>query len=125
MSNKNNKNKEPSKLNEAGRMSFVEHFSELRKRIIYVFIAIVICTGFSWHLSYKAINIIETPLEKPTYITYFAGYAKKIIKKKIPFVYYSFGLNKTPKKFQKHILHYSKPLEPFLCRLRFLLFWGL
>ncbi|MDA8299418.1 MAG: twin-arginine translocase subunit TatC [Deltaproteobacteria bacterium] len=125
MPNKNNKNKEPSKLNEAGRMSFVEHFSELRKRIIYVFIAIIICMGFSWHLSYKAINIIETPLEKPTYITYFAGYAKKIIKKKIPFVYYSFGLNKTPKKFQKHILHYSKPLEPFFMQVKVSLILGL
>ncbi|MCL4427973.1 MAG: twin-arginine translocase subunit TatC, partial [Deltaproteobacteria bacterium] len=106
------------------RMPFLEHFSELRKRILYVFIALIVCMGFSWRLSYKAINIIETPLEKPTYITYFSGYAKNVIKEKAPSVYYAFGLNKTPKKFVKHILHYSKPLEPFFMQVKVSLILG-
>jgi len=105
-------------------MPFLEHFSELRKRIIYIFIAVVICMGFSWHISYKAIDIIEAPLEKPTYITYFSGYAKNFIKKKIPSAYYAFGLNKTPDKFTKHILHYSKPLEPFFMQVKVSLILG-
>ena len=107
-----------------GRMAFLEHFSELRKRVFYIFIALVVCMGFSWRLSYKAINLIETPLEKPTYITYFSGYAKNIIKEKAPSVYYAFGLNKTPKKFVKHILHYSKPLEPFFMQVKVSLILG-
>jgi sec-independent protein translocase protein TatC len=107
-----------------GRMPFLEHFSELRKRILYIFVALVVCMGFSWRLSYKAINIIETPLEKPTYITYFSGYAKNVIKEKVPSVYYTFGLNKTPKKFTKHILHYSKPLEPFFMQVKVSLILG-
>jgi sec-independent protein translocase protein TatC len=107
-----------------GIMPFLEHFSELRKRIFYIFIALVVCMGFSWRLSYKAINIIETPLEKPTYITYFSGYAKNKIKEEAPSVYYAFGLNKTPKKFTKHILHYSKPLEPFFMQVKVSLILG-
>ena len=107
-----------------GRMPFLEHFSELRKRIFYIFIALVVCMGFSWRLSYKAINLIETPLEKPTYITYFSGYAKNAIKEETPSVYYAFGLNKTPKKFTKHILHYSKPLEPFFMQVKVSLILG-
>ncbi len=106
------------------RMSFLEHFSELRKRIFYTFAALVICMGFSWHLSYKVINFIELPLERPTYITYFSGYAKTVIKKDAPSVYYSFGLNKTPKKFIKHILHYSRPLEPFFMQVKVSLILG-
>ncbi|MHB1679869.1 MAG: twin-arginine translocase subunit TatC [bacterium] len=100
------------------RMPFLEHFSELRKRIVYIFIIIIIATGFSWHLSYSAVNFIEMPLEKPTYITHFSGEIKNIIKQKLPFIYYSFGLNKTPKKFTKHILHYSAPLEPFFMQVK-------
>jgi len=100
------------------RMPFLEHFSELRKRIVHIFIIIIITTGFSWHLSYNAVNVIEMPLEKPTYITYFSGELKNIIKHKVPFIYYSFGLNKTPKKFTKHILHYSAPLEPFFMQVK-------
>ncbi len=104
--------------NDDSKMSFLEHFIELRKRIIYIFIAIVIGMGLSWHLSYTAIHFIELPLEKPTYITYFSGMLKKAIKKKLPAAYYAFGLNKTPKKFVRHILHYSKPLEPFFMQVK-------
>ncbi|MHB1662152.1 MAG: twin-arginine translocase subunit TatC [bacterium] len=116
--------KETSWKKEEGRMAFLEHFSELRKRIIYIFIALVVCMGFSWRLSYRAINFIELPLEQPTYITYFSGYAKLLIKKDIPQAYYSLGLNKTPKKFVKHILHYSKPLEPFFMQVKVSLILG-
>ncbi|MHB8231860.1 MAG: twin-arginine translocase subunit TatC [bacterium] len=116
--------KETSGKKQEGRMPFLEHFSELRKRIIYIFIALVVCMGFSWHLSYRAINFIELPLEQPTYITYFSGYAKLLIKKDAPTVYYAFGLNKTPKKFTKHILHYSKPLEPFFMQVKVSLVLG-
>ncbi len=107
-----------------GRMPFLDHFSELRKRIFYIFIVLIVCMGFSWRLSYKAINIIETPLERPTYITYFSGYAKSVIKQKTPLIYYEFNLNKTPKKFVKHILHYSKPLEPFFMQVKISLILG-
>ena len=116
--------KEEESVKPEGRMPFLEHFSELRKRIFYIFIALVVCMGFSWRLSYKAISIIETPLEKPTYITYFSGYAKNTIKEEAPSVYYAFGLNKTPKKFTKHILHYSKPLEPFFMQVKVSLILG-
>lgn len=122
--NKNNyKISGNSKANE-GRMPFLEHFSELRKRIIYIVIAILVSMGFSWHFSYKAIHFIELPLEQPTYITYFSGSAKLFIKKNAPSVYYFFGLNKTPKKFVKHILHYSKPLEPFFMQVKVALILG-
>ncbi len=126
---KDNIKKEKSKKGKGyksneGSMPFLEHFSELRKRIIYIFIALVIGMGFSWHLSYTAIDFIELPLNKPTYITYFSGYAKKLIKKDAPSVYYTFGLNKTPKKFIKHILHYSKPLEPFFMQVKVSLILG-
>lgn len=106
------------------RMPFLDHFSELRKRFVYVFLALIICTGFSWHLSYTAINFIELPLKKPTYVTYYSGYAKTMIKKDIPEVYYALGLNKTPKKFVRHILHYSKPLEPFFIQVTVSLILG-
>ena len=66
---------------EEGRMPFLDHFSELRKRIFYVFIVIIICMGVSWKLSYKVIGFIELPLEQPTYITRFSGEIKSIIKK--------------------------------------------
>jgi sec-independent protein translocase protein TatC len=112
------KKQKNSKRNEEARMPFLEHFSELRKRAVYIFIALIIGMGFSWHLSYTAIHIIELPLEKPTYITYFTGNLKHIIKKDLPSIYYSFGLNKTPKKFTRHILHYSAPLEPFFMQVK-------
>jgi len=123
MSAKKTEKKEES-VKAEGRMPFLEHFSELRRRFFYIFIALVVCMGFSWRLSYKAINIIEMPLEKPTYITYLSGYAKNEIKKESPSVYYAFGLNKTPKKFTKHILHYSKPLEPFFMQVKVSLILG-
>ena len=116
--------KKEESIKAEGRMAFLEHFSELRKRIFYIFIALVVCMGFSWRLSYKAINLIETPLERPTYITYFSGYAKNALKEEAPSVYYAFGLNKTPKKFTKHILHYSKPLEPFFMQVKVSLILG-
>lgn len=123
------KNNESSTSNEAlgageSRMPFLDHFSELRKRVFHVLIVIVVCTGFAWHLSYTVINFIELPLEQPTYITYISGDAKNFIKKKLPSVYYAFGLNKTPKKFHKHILHYSKPLEPFFMQVKVSLIVG-
>lgn len=116
--------KEKEHKNIEANMPFLEHFSELRRRIIYVFIALIIGMGFSWHLSYDAINFIELPLKQPTYITFISGYAKKAIKKDAPAVYYAFGLNKTPKKFIKHILHYSKPLEPFFMQVKVSLILG-
>ncbi len=104
--------------NNEGKMPFLEHFSELRKRIFYIFIFLIIGMGLAWRLSYMAIDFIELPLEQPTYITYLSGDLKNYIKEKDPYVYKAAGLNKTPKVFKRHRLHYSRPLEPFFIQVK-------
>ena len=45
-----------------GRMTFLEHLDELRKRILYSLIALVVTTGASWFFREQVFDVLRAPL---------------------------------------------------------------
>jgi len=107
-------------------LSFVEHLVELRKRLIIVFIAIIIGMGVAWNISDDILSFIEKPLTGQTYLTEFKADVYRIIKDRYPDVYSRFELGKEPQvKSDDRRLNYSAPLEPFFIQCKISLIAGL
>lgn len=107
-------------------LSFVEHLVELRKRLIIVFIAIVIGMGVAWNISDDILTFIEKPLTGHTYLTVLKEDVYLMIKERYPDIYSRFDLGKEPSlKSEDRRLNYSAPLEPFFIQCKISLIAGL
>jgi sec-independent protein translocase protein TatC len=121
-----------------GRMSFFEHLVELRKRLIYAAVAIVIGTGFGLLLSKHFITFIVQPmhmalksahLEDNLYYTSPAGYVSLVISLGLylgialamPFVLYQIWLFVAPGLFK----HERSAVAGFIISSMFLFLCGL
>ncbi|AJE03412.1 twin-arginine translocase subunit TatC [Geobacter pickeringii] len=98
---------------------FLEHLTELRKRLIVIVIAVVIGMGLAWNLSGRILNFVTKPLTGQTYLTDIKKRAYDEIGKRYPAVYRQFELDKDVKQAPKErMLNYSAPLEPFFVQCK-------
>lgn len=99
--------------------SFIDHLTELRKRLVIIVIAVLIGMGVAWNLSGTILSFIERPLTGQTYLTEIKKKVYLQIKERAPALYSHFKLDEeiaTPPK--KHLLNYSAPMEPFFIQCK-------
>jgi sec-independent protein translocase protein TatC len=99
--------------------SFIEHLTELRKRLVIIVIAVLIGMGVAWNLSGTILSFIERPLTGQTYLTEIKKKVYLKIKERAPALYSHFKLDEdisAPPK--KHLLNYSAPMEPFFIQCK-------
>jgi sec-independent protein translocase protein TatC len=104
---------------------FIEHLTELRKRLIIIIIALVIGMGAAWNFSGSILNFVEKPLTGKTYLTEFKKRLYTLVKVHAPELYSRYKLEQevsTPEK--KRPLNYSAPLEPFFIQCKISMFLG-
>jgi sec-independent protein translocase protein TatC len=106
-------------------LPFIEHLVELRKRLIIVFVAVVIGMGVAWSFSSELLNFIEKPLKGETYLTEIKKTVYSEVKKRAPILYYRYKLEKEMEDTTKdRKLNYSAPLEPFFVQCKISLISG-
>jgi sec-independent protein translocase protein TatC len=99
---------------------------ELRKRLIFIVVTIVIGMGISWNFSSRMLTFIEKPLTGPTYLTELKKDINVEFKKRYPSAYNRFGSESVPSKQNKERkLNYSAPLEPFFVQCKISMIAGL
>lgn len=97
----------------------MENLVELRKRLIFLVVAIVIGMGISWNFSSNMLTFIEKPLTGQTYLTELKKDIYDGLKKRYPVVYTQFSTEKDPATQNKERkLNYSTPLEPFFVQCK-------
>jgi sec-independent protein translocase protein TatC len=98
---------------------FLEHLVELRRRLIIVIVAITIGMGVSWNYSGTILTFIEKPLTGKTYLTEIKKTVYLEVKKRAPFLYDHYQLEKDVTTTSKERrLNYSAPLEPFFVQCK-------
>jgi sec-independent protein translocase protein TatC len=105
---------------------FVEHLGELRKRLVVIFISLVIGMGVAWNFSGDILHFIEKPLVGNTYLTEIKKDVYLRVKQFAPAMYAHYKLDleaSTPQK--KRVLNYSAPLEPFFIQCKISMLAGL
>jgi sec-independent protein translocase protein TatC len=104
-------------------LPFLEHLVELRRRLIIMFIAVVIGMGLSWNLAPTLLNFIEKPISGTTYLTGIKQSVYEEVRRYAPAIYTRFQLDKElAGTVKKRALNYSAPLEPFFvqCKISFI-----
>lgn len=106
-------------------LPFIEHLTELRKRLIIIIFGVVIGMGIAWNLSDRILVFIEKPLTGRTYLTELKTRVYQEMKKRYPSIYnrYSPEKEKTA-PVKTHSLYYNAPLEPFFIQCKISLIAG-
>ena len=100
-------------------LSFIQHLTELRTRLITIVVAVVIGMGVAWNFSNTLLNFVQRPLTGQTYLTDIKKNVYLQVKEYAPAMYDRFKLEQelaAPPK--KHALNYSAPLEPFFIQCK-------
>ncbi|HEY3308612.1 MAG TPA: twin-arginine translocase subunit TatC [Desulfuromonadaceae bacterium] len=100
-------------------LPFIEHLVELRKRLVIIFIALVIGMGIAWNFSSDILSFVEKPLTGKTYLTEIKKKVYAEVKVRAPSLYNRYKLEQevsAPEK--KRPLNYSAPLEPFFIQCK-------
>lgn len=106
-------------------LPFIEHLVELRKRLIIIFVALVIGMGISWNYSTNVLSFIEKPLTGKTYLTDIKKEVYLAVKERFPAVYSHYKLDKEVlDTSRQRRLNYSAPLEPFFVQCKIALIAG-
>jgi sec-independent protein translocase protein TatC len=106
-------------------LPFLDHLVELRKRLIIVFVAVVIGMGLSWNISTNVLDFVQRPLTGKTYLTEVKKTIYGAIRQRYPDLYERYKLEQeinTPAKDRK--LNYSAPLEPFFIQCKISMLTG-
>jgi sec-independent protein translocase protein TatC len=99
---------------------------ELRKRLIVVFIAVIMGMGVAWNLSADMLKFIEKPLTGQTYLTNLKKTVYDGLEKRYPGFYQHYGpVKETAAAIKDRQLNYSAPLEPFFVQCKISLIAGL
>jgi len=107
-------------------MSFLEHLEELRRRLIYCAVAMVICMMIAWPLVPTVQRFITRPLMEPSAIQKWSYSAQSWVMQKFPDLAQKLGVDPAPPKVeQPHRLNYMAPLEPFFVQMKISLITGL
>jgi len=106
-------------------LPFIEHLVELRKRLIFIIIAVVIGMGVAWNLSDNLLAFIEKPLTGKTYLTEIKTGLYRYAKEKYPELYKRYSPEKEPQAAAvDRRLNYTAPLEPFFIQCKISLIAG-
>jgi len=106
-------------------LPFIEHLVELRKRLIIIFVALVIGMGISWNFSTHVLSFIEKPLTGKTYLTDIKKDVYLKVKERFPAMYDHYKLGREVMESTKERrLNYSAPLEPFFVQCKISLIAG-
>lgn len=106
-------------------LPFLEHLVELRKRLIVIFVALVIGMGVSWNFSTDLLSFIEKPLTGKTYLTEIKKDVYAKVKERFPALYNHYKLDKEVlETVRERKLNYSAPLEPFFVQCKISLIAG-
>jgi len=106
-------------------LPFIEHLTELRKRLIIVIVALVIGMGISWNFSTDILTFIEKPITGKTYLTDIKRSVYADVRERFPALYKHYKLDKEMVDTTKERrLNYSAPLEPFFVQCKISLIAG-
>ncbi len=112
-------------MSEEKVLPFLEHLVELRKRLIVIFVAVVIGMGLSWNISTNVLDFVQRPLTGKTYLTDVKRLIYGEIKEKIPALYERYKLDQELNvPFKERKLNYSAPLEPFFIQCKISMLTG-
>ena len=112
-------------MSEEKTLPFLEHLVELRKRLIVIFVAVVVGMGLSWNISTNVLDFVQRPLTGKTYLTELKKKAYEELHQRFPSIYERYKLDKeinAPQKERK--LNYSAPLEPFFIQCKIAMLTG-
>ena len=113
------------RMSEEKVLPFLEHLVELRKRLIVIFVTVVIGMGLSWNISINLLDFVQRPLTGKTYLTEFKKLIYAEVRTRFPAVYDRYKLDRelnVPVKERK--LNYSAPLEPFFIQCKISMLTG-
>jgi sec-independent protein translocase protein TatC len=113
------------RMSEEKVLPFLEHLVELRKRLIVIFVAVVIGMGLSWNISTNVLDFVQRPLSGKTYLTQVKKEIYGEVKERYPSLYERYKLEQelnAPIKERK--LNYSAPLEPFFIQCKISMLTG-
>lgn len=106
-------------------LPFIEHLTELRKRLIIVIVALVIGMGISWNFSTDILTFIEKPITGKTYLTDIKRSVYADVRERFPALYRHYKLDKEMvDTIKERRLNYSAPLEPFFVQCKISLIAG-
>jgi len=106
-------------------LPFIEHLVELRKRLIIIFVALVIGMGIAWNFSTPVLSFIEKPLTGKTYLTDVKKSVYLKVKERFPAMYAHYKLDQeVAASTKERRLNYSAPLEPFFVQCKISLIAG-
>lgn len=107
------------------RLSFMDHLVELRRRLVYSIIAIMIGMCFGWFLVNPILNMIQKPLSGHTYLSELKEDVYSYTKQEFPAMYNKFDMaSHAPVEQKDRKLNYSAPLEPFFVQMKISLIAG-
>jgi sec-independent protein translocase protein TatC len=113
-------------MNDGKVMSFIDHLTELRMRLLRCLIALLIGMGVAWHFSPALLSFVERPLTGHTYLSEVKSTVYEALKRHYPEIYDRYRLGSTapviPAVDRK--LNYSAPLEPFFVQIKISLIAG-
>ena len=106
-------------MTEGKTIPFIEHLTELRKRLIIIVVAVVIGMGVAWNFSGPILDFVQRPLTGQNYLTEIKKRVYVQVKQRAPALYNHFKLEQEISALpKKHLLNYSAPLEPFFIQCK-------
>jgi len=107
-------------------MSFIDHLTELRMRLIRCVIALLIGMGVAWNFSTALLSFVERPLTGHTYLSEVKSTVYEALMRHYPGIYdrYRLGINGPAVPAEDRKLNYSAPLEPFFVQIKISLIAG-
>ncbi len=108
-------------------MSLIEHLTELRSRLFYCLLAVLVGSGVAWHFSGDLLNFVERPLTGHTYLTEIKQDVYQVVKRRFPALYDRFKLGEDAALInpEDRKLNYSAPLEPFFIQVKISMLAGI
>ena len=109
-----------------GKMSLIAHLTELRKRLLWSILALLIGMGVAWNYADDLLAFIERPLTGHTYLAAVKSRAYALVQAQAPGLYDRFRLG-TPPSDGSHAdrkLNYTTPLEPFFVQIKLSMIGG-
>lgn len=101
-------------------MPFLAHLGELRTRLIWCVIALVIGSGIAWNFSLDLLSFVESPLSGHTYLTAIKAKVYAAVRERFPKIYARYQLGESPgtASQEERKLNYTAPLEPFFVQVK-------
>jgi sec-independent protein translocase protein TatC len=103
----------------------MEHLEELRRRLIYCAIALLLGMMIAWPLVSTVQRYITRPLVEPSAIQKWSYSFQSWVMGKFPDLAQKLGVDPAPPKVEPHRLNYMAPLEPFFVQMKISLITGL